>query len=356
MSSLSSAVLIPATIPSPSQGVWHLGPLPIRAYALCILAGIFAGYWLGRRRWVARGGSAPVLADIMFWAIPFGLVGARIYHVITDAELYFGAGKNPLDALKIWHGGLGIWGAVGFGALGAWIACRRAKVPFLAVADVMAPGIALAQIFGRFGNYFNQELFGRPTSKPWGLEIAFDNRPAGYKDFATFQPTFLYEAVWNLGVVALILLADRRFKLGHGRAFFLYVAAYTAGRAWIENLRIDTVNHFLGLRLNVWTALILFVLAVVAFVISAKRYPGQEDISTGPAAGKPTGEAKNATEPSDAKQDDAQPSDATAEPDAAPPSPGTGEGAADAPPASAGPAGGPAAEATTASNGEGSRD
>ena len=309
MSSLSSAVLIPATIPSPSQGVWHLGPLPIRAYALCILAGIFAGYWLGRRRWVARGGSAPVLADIMFWAIPFGLVGARIYHVITDAELYFGAGKNPLDALKIWHGGLGIWGAVGFGALGAWIACRRAKVPFLAVADVMAPGIALAQIFGRFGNYFNQELFGRPTSKPWGLEIAFDNRPAGYKDFATFQPTFLYEAVWNLGVVALILLADRRFKLGHGRAFFLYVAAYTAGRAWIENLRIDTVNHFLGLRLNVWTALILFVLAVVAFVISAKRHPGQEDISTGPAAGKPTaGAAEPAegteTEPQDAVADE----------------------------------------------------
>ncbi|MEU8227813.1 prolipoprotein diacylglyceryl transferase [Kribbella sp. NPDC048915] len=286
MSSLTSAVLIPASIPSPSQGVWHLGPLPIRAYALCILAGIFAGYWLGRRRWVARGGSAPVLADIMFWAIPFGLVGARIYHVITDAELYFGAGKHPIDALKIWHGGLGIWGAVGFGALGAWIACRRAKVPFLAVADVMAPGIALAQIFGRFGNYFNQELFGKPTDKPWGLEIAPDHRPEGYQNFATFHPTFLYEAIWNLGVVALILIVDRRFKLGHGRAFFLYVAAYTAGRAWIENLRIDTVNHIFGLRLNVWTSLILFVLAVAAFIISAKRRPGREDITTGPAAGR----------------------------------------------------------------------
>ncbi|TDO61036.1 prolipoprotein diacylglyceryl transferase [Kribbella sp. VKM Ac-2571] len=306
MSSLSLAVTVPAFIPSPSQGVWHVLGLPIRAYALCILAGIFVGYWLGRRRWVARGGSAPVLADIMFWAIPFGLVGARIYHVITDAELYFGEGKHPIDALKIWHGGLGIWGAVGFGALGAWIACRRAKVPFLAVADAMAPGIALAQIFGRFGNYFNQELFGGPTTKPWGLEISTDHRPAGYADFATFHPTFLYEAVWNLGVVALILLVDRRFKLGHGRAFFLYVAAYTAGRAWIENMRIDTVNHFLGLRLNVWTAIILFVLAVAAFVVSARTRPGQEDIATGPAAGE-TEKSEATADESDAaaKSDDA---------------------------------------------------
>ncbi|MGW7679795.1 prolipoprotein diacylglyceryl transferase [Kribbella sp. NPDC054772] len=303
MSSLIPAVMVPAFIPSPSQGVWHLFGLPIRAYALCILAGIFAGYWLGRRRWVARGGSAPVLADIMFWAIPFGLVGARIYHVVTDAELYFGAGKHPIDALKIWHGGLGIWGAVGFGALGAWIACRRAKVPFLAVADAMAPGIALAQIFGRFGNYFNQELFGRPTTKPWGLEIAPGHRPDGYADFATFQPTFLYEAVWNLGVVALILIVDRRFKLGHGRAFFLYVAAYTAGRAWIENLRIDTVNHFFGLRLNVWTAIILFVIAVIAFAISAWKRPGQEDISTGAAAGTtPTPETADAAEPKESAE------------------------------------------------------
>ncbi|MFI7060960.1 prolipoprotein diacylglyceryl transferase [Kribbella sp. NPDC050124] len=308
-SSLISAVIVPASIPSPSQGVWHLGPLPIRAYALCILAGIFAGYWLGRRRWVARGGSPTVLADIMFWAIPFGLVGSRIYHVVTDAELYFGPGENPIDALKIWHGGLGIWGAIGFGALGAWIACRRAKVPFLAVADAMAPGLALAQIFGRFGNYFNQELFGRPTNLPWGLEIGFNERPAGFKDFATFHPTFLYEALWNVGVIALIILLGRRFTLGHGRAFFLYVAAYTAGRAWIENMRIDTVNHFLGLRLNVWTSFVLFVLAVVAFAISAVKYPGQEDISTGPAAGQPLDDAEAST---DAPDEPAKPEDSTA--------------------------------------------
>ncbi|WP_343238320.1 prolipoprotein diacylglyceryl transferase [Streptomyces sp. SID13031] len=297
--------MVPAFIPSPSQGVWHLGPLPLRAYAICILIGIFAGYWLGRRRWVARGGSPEVLADIIMWAVPFGLVGARIYHVITDAELYFGEGKHPIDALKIWHGGLGIWGAVGFGCLGAWIACRRHKVPFLAVADVMAPGIALAQVIGRFGNYFNQELFGRPTNHWWGLEIDPAHRPDGFADFGTFHPTFLYEAIWNLGVIALVILAGRRFKLGHGRAFALYVAGYTAGRAWIENLRIDTVNEFAGLRLNVWTSMIMFVLAVAFFILSAKLKPGQEDITLVPAtdaASAATAEASNpaAGEPSPA--------------------------------------------------------
>jgi prolipoprotein diacylglyceryl transferase len=235
------------------------------------------------------------------WAVPFGLVGARIYHVITDNELYFGEGKHPIDALKIWHGGLGIWGAVAFGALGAWIACRRHKVPFLAVADAMAPGIALAQVIGRFGNYFNQELFGKPTDLPWGLEIAPEHRPAGYMDFATFHPTFLYEAIWNLGVIALVILVDRRYKLGHGRAFALYVAGYTLGRAWIENLRIDTVNEFAGLRLNVWVSMVMFVLAVAYFIISLRLRPGQEDISAGPAAGgdKPSDTAADAGEPAD---------------------------------------------------------
>ncbi|MEI8411094.1 MULTISPECIES: prolipoprotein diacylglyceryl transferase [unclassified Kribbella] len=363
MSSLIPAVIVPAFIPSPSQGVWHVLGLPIRAYALCILAGIFVGYWLGRKRWVARGGSPTVLADIMFWAIPFGLVGARIYHVVTDAELYFGDGPGtPIDALKIWHGGLGIWGAVGFGALGAWIACRRAKVPFLAVADAMAPGIALAQVLGRFGNYFNQELFGKPTNRPWGLEIDPAHRPEGYADFATFHPTFLYEAIWNLGVIALVILVGRRIKLGHGRAFFLYVAGYTLGRAWIENLRIDTVNHFLGLRLNVWTSIILFVLAVVAFVLSARLRPGIEDISTGPAAGQPTGDAATPEADEPKPVDTSTPDvDATPTIDNATSEQGSDNSAS----AEAEPAGGPAAEAhkpkveASSSNGseaDGSRD
>ncbi|WP_460653044.1 prolipoprotein diacylglyceryl transferase [Kribbella endophytica] len=282
MSSQLTAVIVPAFIPSPSQGVWHLFGLPLRAYALCILAGIFVGYWLGRKRWVARGGSAEVLADIIMWAVPFGLVGARIYHVATDWGRYFGKDSplDPIDALKIWNGGLGIWGAIAFGALGAWIACRRHKVPFLAVADAMAPGIALAQVLGRFGNYWNQELYGRPTTHWFGLEIDSAHRVAGFEQYATFHPTFLYEALWNLGVVALVILADRRFRLGHGRAFALYVAGYTIGRAWIENLRIDTADHVLGLRLNVWTSLIVFAAAVAFFIYSSRTKPGQEDIRT----------------------------------------------------------------------------
>lgn len=274
--------LLPLFIPSPSQGVWHLGPLPLRAYALCIVAGIFAGYYLGKTRWIARGGKAEVIADITMWAVPCGLIGSRIYHVITDYELYFGEGRHPIDALKIWHGGLGIWGGVAAGLLGAWYAARRHKVSFLAAADAMAPGIALAQAIGRFGNYFNQELFGRPTTLPWGLEIDPAHRPEGYESSATFHPTFLYEAIWDIGVVVLVILADRKWKFGHGRALALYVAGYTAGRAWIETMRIDTVNHVLGLRLNVWTSLVLFVLAVAYFVWATQNRPGQESI-TGPA-------------------------------------------------------------------------
>jgi hypothetical protein len=171
-------------------------------------------------------------------------------------------------------------------------------VPFLAVADAMAPGIALAQVLGRFGNYWNQELYGRPTTHWFGLEIDPAHRVAGFEQYATFHPTFLYEALWNLGVVALVILADRRFRLGHGRAFALYVAGYTVGRAWIENLRIDTADHVLGLRLNVWTSLIVFAAAVVFFVISARTRPGQEDIRVTPAAGDDTpGEALPADAP-----------------------------------------------------------
>jgi prolipoprotein diacylglyceryl transferase len=320
MSSQLTAVIVPAFIPSPSQGVWHLFGLPLRAYALCILAGIFVGYWLGRKRWVARGGSAEVLGDIIMWAVPFGLVGARIYHVVTDAGRYFGKDSplDPIDALKIWNGGLGIWGAIAFGALGAWIACRRHKVPFLAVADAMAPGIALAQVLGRFGNYWNQELYGRPTTHWFGLEIDPQHRVAGFEQYATFHPTFLYEAIWNLGVVALVILADRRFRLGHGRAFALYVAGYTVGRAWIENLRIDTADHVLGLRLNVWTSLIVFAAAVLFFVYSARTRPGQEDIRVTPAAGDDTpGEALPAEAPAvvDGTTPDSSSDDPVTEPD-----------------------------------------
>jgi prolipoprotein diacylglyceryl transferase len=268
------------TIPSPSEGVWHVGPFPIRAYALCIIAGIVAAVWIGERRWVARGGRPGQIGDVAIWAVPFGIVGGRLYHVITDYGNYFGDGKEPITALYIWQGGLGIWGAIALGALGAWIGGRRAGIKFLPMADALAPGILVAQAIGRWGNWFNQELFGKPTDLPWALEIPdVANRPAGYEQFTTFHPTFLYECLWNLAVAALIVWADRRFRLGHGRVFALYVAGYCAGRGWIEYLRIDPVqgDDVFGLRLNVWTSIVLFLLAAAYFVWSSRRHPGREE-------------------------------------------------------------------------------
>ncbi len=268
-----------AFIPSPSQGVWHIGIFPIRGYALCIIAGVIAAVWIGDRRWVQRGGQRGAVGDIAVWAVPFGLVGGRLYHVLTDPELYFGEGKDPISALYIWRGGLGIWGAVALGALGAYIGCRRRGVKFLPMADALAPAIAFAQAIGRWGNWFNQELYGRPTTLPWGLEIDPAHRttlPVKYRHDETFQPAFLYESIWDIGVAGVVIWADRRFRLGFGRAFALYVMAYTAGRVWIEYLRIDTANHIFGVRLNVWTSIVLFVAATVYFVVMGRRHPGRE--------------------------------------------------------------------------------
>ncbi|MFC6598391.1 prolipoprotein diacylglyceryl transferase [Kitasatospora paranensis] len=288
-----------AYIPSPSRGVLHLGPVPLRAYAFCIIIGVVVAVWLGSRRWVARGGAKHTVGDIAVWAVPFGLVGGRLYHVITDHQLYFGDGRNPWNAFKIWEGGLGIWGAIALGAVGAWIGCRRRGVPLPAYADAIAPGIALAQACGRWGNWFNQELYGKPTTLPWGLEIHHVEADGTVVD-GIFQPTFLYESLWCVGVALLVIWADRRFTLGHGRAFALYVAAYTVGRFWIEYLRIDEAHHILGLRLNDWTAIIVFVGAVTYLVVVGRTRPGREaPDSIDPAAGadaEPGSEAD--TEPS----------------------------------------------------------
>ncbi|WP_405678551.1 prolipoprotein diacylglyceryl transferase [Streptomyces sp. NBC_01511] len=263
-----------AYIPSPSSGVIHLGPLPLRGYAFCIILGVFVAVWYGNKRWIARGGKAGTVADISVWAVPFGLVGGRLYHVITDYQLYFSDGKNWVDAFKIWEGGLGIWGAIAFGAVGAWIACRRRGIPLPAYADAIAPAIVIAQGIGRWGNWFNQELYGKATDVPWALKISDGvNRDSGL-----YHPTFLYESLWCVGVALLVVWADRRFKLGHGRAFALYVAAYCVGRAWIEYLRVDEAHLVLGLRLNVWTAILVFVLAVVYIVVSSRIRPGREEI------------------------------------------------------------------------------
>ncbi|MEU9207725.1 prolipoprotein diacylglyceryl transferase [Streptomyces sp. NPDC048415] len=267
-----------AYLPSPSQGVWHLGPLPIRAYALCILAGIFIAVWLTGRRWEARGGRREDIADIAIWAVPFGILGGRLYHVITDPELYFAAGKQPLHALYIWDGGLGIPGAVALGAVGAWLGCRRRSVKLSDFADAVAPGLVLAQAIGRWGNYFNQELYGSPTHLPWALYIDPAHRPTDSPSVALYHPTFLYESLWDLGVMVLLLWLDARHhqRLRRGRLFACYVLAYTTGRAWIEALRIDHANHFLGLRLNDYVSLLLFTGALAYLIVSRRSRPDDD--------------------------------------------------------------------------------
>src|SRR6202453_2809185 len=274
-------------IPSPPQGVWHLGPLPIRAYALFIIVGIVAALLIGDRRWAARGGQPGVIYDIALWAVPFGLVGGRLYHLATDWRTYWGPGGAGFGAaLRIWDGGLGIWGAVALGGVGAWIGCRRHGIPLPAFADAIAPGLVLAQAIGRLGNYFNQELYGRETTLPWGLEIFYRRDPSGFVDPHSLdgvstgqvafvvQPTFLYELIWNVLVFIALLYIDRRFRLGHGRLFAVYVAGYCIGRFCVELLRDDTATHIAGIRINSFTSTFVFIGAVVYIMLAPK---GRED-------------------------------------------------------------------------------
>ncbi|HWB66864.1 MAG TPA: prolipoprotein diacylglyceryl transferase [Mycobacteriales bacterium] len=262
--------MLPAYIPSPPGGVVHAGPIPIRAYALCIILGVIAAVVIADRRLQARGGRKGVVADIAVWAVPFGLVGARLYHLATNPEIYWGGpGRaGTIGALKIWDGGLGIWGAVLAGALGAWIGCRRHGVPYAMLADALAPGLVVAQAIGRWGNYFNQELYGGPTHLPWALHITHPS-DGGVPGF--YHPTFLYESLWDVGVALVVIWADRRWRLRNGRAFALYAMLYVAGRSWIEELRIDDAHRFFGVRLNDWTCMIVFVLALAYFVIRRPR-------------------------------------------------------------------------------------
>ncbi|GAA4937274.1 prolipoprotein diacylglyceryl transferase [Nonomuraea thailandensis] len=257
-----------ASIPSPAQGAWDLGFIPIRAYALCFIVAIGFGIWLSERRWRARGGEKGLIGDVAFPGVIFGLIGARLYHVITDWQTYFGprAIKEPYQALFLWEGGLSIWGAVALGGVGVWLACRRRGLSLGAVADTVAPGIAFGQAIARWGNWFNQELYGSPTTLPWGLEI---DQAHGGEPGVLYHPTFLYESLWCTALGFALILAGRRFTLRHGRLFALYVAGYTFGRFWIEGLRIDPVggvDHavlLLGLRINQWTSLLLFAGALV---------------------------------------------------------------------------------------------
>lgn len=265
-----------AALPSPSTAVWQLGPVPIRAYALCIIVGIVLACVVTEYRLRRRGVAPGAVLDIAVWAVPAGIVGARIYHVITSPEKYFGAHGDWTKVFYIWEGGLGIWGAVAGGAVGAWVAARQLGIPLTVVADALAPGMPLAQAVGRLGNWFNNELYGGRTDLPWGLRVHVmdpDNPGHALRDAGgpvlqpgLYHPAFLYELLWNLGVAVLVYVLDRRLRLGRGRAFALYVMGYTAGRFWIELMRTDEANHILGLRLNVWTALLVFLGALAYFV------------------------------------------------------------------------------------------
>ncbi|WP_374157038.1 prolipoprotein diacylglyceryl transferase [Mycobacterium sp. G7A2] len=278
-----------AYIPSPAQGVWQIGPVPLRAYALFIIAGIIAALLIGDRRWVARGGEPGVIYDVVLWAVPFGLIGGRLYHVITDWQKYFGEGGAGLvGALRIWDGGLGIWGAVALGGVGAWIACRRLGIPLPAFGDAIAPGIILAQAIGRLGNYFNQELYGRETTLPWGLEIYERRNAAGVLDnlngvstgelVTIVHPTFLYELLWNLLVFAALIVIDRRWRIGHGRLFAMYVAGYCLGRFWIELMRADEAQLLAGIRVNSFTSTFVFIGAVVYIMAAPKGREAPETL------------------------------------------------------------------------------
>ena len=261
-----------AYLPSPSTGVLHLGPFPLRAYAVCIIVGVIVACWLGDRRWVERGGVKGTVWDVAGLAVPGGIIGARIYHVITSPAQYQ---AHPVQALFIWRGGLGIPGGILGGVIVGVIVCRRRGILPLPLADAIAPGVVLAQAIGRFGNYFNQELFGRPTTLPWGLTINPDN-PDAVPGAQAYHPTFLYESLWDVGVALVVLWADRRYKLGGGRVFALYLALYAVGRFWIEALRIDQAQHFLGLRLNDYVMGVIFAAAVSFLVL--RRGRGREQI------------------------------------------------------------------------------
>ena len=268
-------IIAPVSIPSPSRSVWYLGPFPLRAYALCILAGVFIAVWWTSRRYRARGGSEETVLDAAMLGVPVGILGARLYHVLTSPGAYFGPGGDPARIVQIWRGGLGIWGGVAAGiAATAWL-MRRRGLRLAPLTDALAPALLVAQAVGRVGNWFNQELFGAPTTLPWGLEIDADHLPEGYAPGTLFHPTFLYEALWNLAGAALLVLLERRLRRRDGtvggRLIWAYLMLYTAGRVWIEHLRVDEAAIVLGLRLNEWTAMIVFLAGLVGFIAAGRR-------------------------------------------------------------------------------------
>jgi prolipoprotein diacylglyceryl transferase len=270
-----------ASIPSPDPAwaSFTLGPFTIRTYALCILVGIvLATIWTSRRL-TKRGAEPGVVLDVILWAVPLGIIFARAYHVFTHPADYFYPGADLWKTLFIWEGGNAIFGALIGGAVGAYIGCRISGLRFWSFADALAPAMLLAQAAGRLGNYFNHELFGLPTNLPWGLEIESSNPafPAGLPDGTLFQPLFLYEIIWNVIGIVVLLWIERRFRLRWGKLFAVYLIWYGLGRSYLESIRIDPSEYsFLGIPFNVWAAFAAVVLGVVIFIVQTRRHPGLE--------------------------------------------------------------------------------
>lgn len=268
---LTKASVLGTAIPSPSQGTWYLGPVAIRAYGILMATAMIVALFITQRRYRARGGDKDLVFDVAVAAIPCGIVGARLYHVFTSPQAYFGPHGNLWEIFMIWHGGLGIWGGIAAGCLGGAAVLRWRGQRIGPFVDAIAPALLVAQAIGRLGNWFNQELFGGPTTLPWGLRISAEHLPAGFAPGTLFHPTFLYELLWNLAAAALIIVLDRKRRFYGGQLMWLYIMAYTAGRIWIENVRIDTATMVGGLRINVWIMSATFVMAALGFYLAGKR-------------------------------------------------------------------------------------
>ena len=283
-------MIAPLSIPSPDYDwqAWELNlfglQFNIQTYALCILTGIVIATIMTSRRLTKRGAEPGVVLDIVLWAVPLGIIGARLYHVVTHPADYFYEGANvwnpfePGAIWNIWEGGNAIYGSLIGGAIGVWIGCRMTGIRFWSFADALAPGLLVAQATGRLGNWFNHELFGLPTDLPWGLEIESANAafPAGLPDDTLFHPTFLYEIIWNLAGAALIIFLERRINLRWGKALAVYLIWYGTGRAFFEAIRVDPSEMFFGIRANVWASFAAIVVGIVIFLVQRRRHTGDE--------------------------------------------------------------------------------
>ena len=313
MSAMSVTAAMPAGIPSPSSGVWYIGPIPVRAYALCILTGVFVAVWWSDRRYRARGGRPEVVLDVAIVAVPAGIVGARLYHVLSSPDDYFGPDGDLSRIPQTWLGGLGIWGGIAGGVLAGVLLLRHRGLRIAPLADAVAPALLVAQAIGRLGNWFNQELYGAPTTLPWGLQIDDAHLPAGsaYPPGTLFHPTFLYEALWNLVGAALLVWIGRRMRarsgVTGGRLLWAYLMIYTAGRVWIEMLRIDEAETVLGLRLNVWTSIVIFLVGAIGLALISRRTLSDAIERPGRETGKGRSEDDSAEEDSSEDVSPAEP-------------------------------------------------